>query len=342
MRRFRANSSFSGCRFPRFRLSQLVNSSQRFPRTRSRAAPHFVHRLVRRLQNVKLVVHDPALWHPRLQALPERFPHVHTSRSNHTSLKPTQVLLEKLIQRFFLTLPSKPLRFSRLQVRHYRQKLLALRQIDLIYSHLPQCGSASPLGPALEIPQIDRAHRARRQSKLPGHSSHRRALTGLPHRFLKSLAQRCLAGPQRELLRPDPTSRAAHPVQLDHHRGAVLEAGQIPYLSFVHLCNFLHCLPTPRTRPLALPTLPSHPQAHGFRIFVDFAAVDPVARPPQNLRPLTLAHPAERTEKPAARPPPSIDQSFRFLHRAVLPMAPHSSLFLSAASQTLSGAGSWS
>jgi len=88
--------------------------------------PHFVHRLAGMLQNVKLVVHDPALGHPLLQALPERFPHVHTSRSNRTSLKCTQVLLEELVQRLFLTLPSEPQRFSRLQVGHYRHKLLAL------------------------------------------------------------------------------------------------------------------------------------------------------------------------------------------------------------------------
>jgi hypothetical protein len=35
---------------------------------------------------VKLVVHDSALRHPLLQALPERFPHVHTRGSNRTFL----------------------------------------------------------------------------------------------------------------------------------------------------------------------------------------------------------------------------------------------------------------
>src|ERR1035438_4970051 len=38
MRRFKANSAFSCRRFPRSRLSQLVKSSQRFPRTTSPAA----------------------------------------------------------------------------------------------------------------------------------------------------------------------------------------------------------------------------------------------------------------------------------------------------------------
>src|ERR1700677_1463863 len=96
--------------------------------------PHFVHRLAGMLQNVKLVIDDPALRHPLLQALPERFPHVHTRRSNRTSLKRTQVFLEELVQRLFLPLPSEPQRFSRLQIAHHREKFLLLPQMDLIHS----------------------------------------------------------------------------------------------------------------------------------------------------------------------------------------------------------------
>src|SRR5258707_15282097 len=55
--------------------------------------PHFVHRLACMLQNVKLVVDDPALRHPLFQALPKRFPHVHTRCSYRTSLKSTQLFL---------------------------------------------------------------------------------------------------------------------------------------------------------------------------------------------------------------------------------------------------------
>ena len=76
------------------------------------------------LQNVKLVVQDPALRYPLLQVLPERLPHVYTGRSNRTSLKRTQMLLEKLVQGFFLPLSAEPQWLSRLQVRHHRQKLL--------------------------------------------------------------------------------------------------------------------------------------------------------------------------------------------------------------------------
>src|ERR1700679_2742359 len=98
--------------------------------------PHFVHRLAGMLQNVKLVVDDPALRHPLLQALPERFPHVDTRRSNRTSLKRTQVFLEELVQRLFLPLPSEPQRFSRLQIAHHREEFLLLPQMDLVHSHL--------------------------------------------------------------------------------------------------------------------------------------------------------------------------------------------------------------
>src|ERR1700691_2927711 len=73
--------------------------------------PHFVHRLAGMLQNMKLVVDDPALRHPLLEALSKRFPHVHTRRSNRTSLKPTQMFLPELVQRLFLPLPPEPQRF---------------------------------------------------------------------------------------------------------------------------------------------------------------------------------------------------------------------------------------
>src|ERR1700689_4501917 len=82
--------------------------------------PHFVHRLAGMLQNVKLVVDDPALRHPLFQALPKRFPHIHTGRSNRTSLKRTQMFLEELVQRLFLPLSAEPQWFPRLQIAHHR------------------------------------------------------------------------------------------------------------------------------------------------------------------------------------------------------------------------------
>src|SRR5271157_6199558 len=155
--------------------------------------PHFVHRAARMLQNVKLVVDDLALRHPLFQALPKRFPHVHTRCSNRTSLKRTQMFLEEFVQRLFLPLPSEPQRFSRLQIAHHREELLLLPQIDLIHSHPAQRRLSSPLRPATQIAHIDGSHRAAGQAKLSRHSSHRRALTGQPHRLFEALAERRLA-----------------------------------------------------------------------------------------------------------------------------------------------------
>jgi len=121
------------------------------------------------LQNVELVVHDPALRHPLFQALAEWFPHIDTGGAYCTSLKHTEMLFEKLIQRFLLPLSPEPQRFSRLQIRHYGQKLLSLPQVNLIDPHLPQGWSPSPLGPAPQIAQVDRSHRARGYTKLPRH-----------------------------------------------------------------------------------------------------------------------------------------------------------------------------
>jgi len=65
---------------------QPALAPQQIPRCPSFAEelspPHFIHRLAGMLQDVKLVVDDPARRHPLFQALSERFPLVHTSRSN--------------------------------------------------------------------------------------------------------------------------------------------------------------------------------------------------------------------------------------------------------------------
>jgi len=57
---------------------QPAFASHQIPRCSSFAeelsSPHLIHGLSRMLQNVKLVVDDPALGHPFLQALPEWFP----------------------------------------------------------------------------------------------------------------------------------------------------------------------------------------------------------------------------------------------------------------------------
>jgi hypothetical protein len=70
------------------------------------SSPYLIDRFARMPENMKLVIHDPALGHPLFQSLPEGLPHVHASRSNRTPLKSTQVLFEKLVQHFFRSRPN--------------------------------------------------------------------------------------------------------------------------------------------------------------------------------------------------------------------------------------------
>src|SRR5260370_19100719 len=60
---------------PQVELHYLTQSVKLFLRrsfAEELSPPHFVHRLAGMLQNVKLVVDDPALRHPLFQALPVR------------------------------------------------------------------------------------------------------------------------------------------------------------------------------------------------------------------------------------------------------------------------------
>src|ERR1035441_7231740 len=65
---------------------------------------YFIHCCSRVLHDVELVIHDPALRQPLLDALPERLPHIHTASSDRIALEAAQLLLEELVQRFFLPL----------------------------------------------------------------------------------------------------------------------------------------------------------------------------------------------------------------------------------------------
>src|SRR5215472_9808239 len=191
-----------------------------------------------------------------------------------------------------------------------------LSQVDLINSHLPQRRSSSPLCPTSQIAQVHGSHRAGRQAKLPRHSSYRCALTGLPHRFFKALTERCLAREQGYFFGLDPARRTAHAIELDHYRGAVFRPRKISYLPLVDLGHLRDLPTTAGALQFAVPALATHPQAQGLGFLVDLAAIDSIPRPAQNLGPFALTHPAERTEKPATRKPPSINRLFRFLHRA--------------------------
>src|ERR1017187_4611734 len=257
---------------------------------------HFIHRRSRVLHDMELVIHDPALRQPLLDALSERLPHVHTSRPNHATLKGAQLLLEELVQRLFLPFPPEPQRLSRLQVAYHGEKLLFLPQMNLVHPHLPQGRLPACRCPALQIPQIDGAHRAPRQPNLLRPPPHRCTLAGQPYRLFEALAERRLAGQLRYLLRLHAAVRAAHPIQLKHHRRPILRPGQIAHLPLIDVAGFAQLPPAAGTHQLPVAPLAPHPQLQGLAMLIDFVPVHAVAWPPQQFAPVVLSHPAENTQ----------------------------------------------
>src|SRR5262249_23675095 len=90
---------------PALALHQLPKAPTLSKELRS---PHFIDGLIRVLHHVELVVYDPAVRRPLLDAQPEWFPHVYARRCDPHLLAGAQLLPEELIQRFLLSLPSEP------------------------------------------------------------------------------------------------------------------------------------------------------------------------------------------------------------------------------------------
>src|SRR5207247_232249 len=103
--------------------------------------PHFVHRLAGMLQNVKLVVHDPALRHSTVPGFAETVPTCpHTLLESHfvemhsaASRKTRPASLSYAPVRTTAVLPSPGSSLP--------SETSGSSQIDLIHSHLPQCWS---------------------------------------------------------------------------------------------------------------------------------------------------------------------------------------------------------
>src|SRR5258708_939662 len=170
-------------------------------------------------------------------------------------------------------------------------------------SNAPRSGFPSTRRPAFQITHIQGPHSARRQPELPGHAPYRRTLTGQPYRLFKALAERRFARQLRHLLRLHSAIRAANAVELDHHRGAKFEAGQIPHLPFVGVVHFAQLPPTPGTDQFPIPSFSPYPQLQRFSGFVDFVAIDPIPGPPQHSGPVCLPHPAKCTQSSSKSKP---------------------------------------
>lgn len=118
------------------------------------------------LHDVELVIDDRAVRSPLFDAQTVRLLHVQAGGLNPAPLPDAESPLKELVQALFLPLPPEPQRLAGFQVAHHAEKLLFLPQIDLIHAHLAQPRLPTRRAPALQIAQIDRPDRARRQPKL--------------------------------------------------------------------------------------------------------------------------------------------------------------------------------
>ena len=70
--------------------------------------------------------------YPLLSALPKRFPHIDTCCMDRAVLEAARLLLEELIQRFFLPLSPKPHGLSGFEVADHNEELLFPAKMNLI------------------------------------------------------------------------------------------------------------------------------------------------------------------------------------------------------------------
>jgi hypothetical protein len=129
------------------------------------------------------------------------------------------------------------------------------------------------LGPALRIAQIDGPHGVRRKPKLQRHTPRRCTLASRPDRIPEALAERRLAGQLQHPLRLYAAARAAQPLQFDHHRGQVLEAGKIANFPLIRLGDCAHQLTASRTDQLLVTAFAPRPQLQPLGRFVDLGTV---------------------------------------------------------------------
>ncbi len=99
---------------------------------------NLVDRCIGVLHDVELVIEDAAVGQPLLDALAERFPHIHAGSLYCAALKGAQLLGEELVKRFLLPLGAEPERLGGLEIAHHRDELLLLAQKALVHAHLPQ------------------------------------------------------------------------------------------------------------------------------------------------------------------------------------------------------------
>src|SRR6266576_2138104 len=255
--RLRANSWFNCWRFWLLRFTQRVSSSQRLPFTTSRMGPPLRKNSARRTSSTASLACCLDAFSPTFR----------------------QLRSEKLIERFLLAVLPEPQRLAGLQVADHGDELRVLAKVDLIHTHLFQRLLAPRGTPSLEIPQVDRSHRAGGHAELPGHLAYRGAFARQPHRVFKALAKRRFTRQLRDPLDLDPTLRTAHPVHFDDYRRSIFAPRQVAYFPFVIIMSVGKLSSASRTDKFAVAAFPPHPQPQRLGGLIDLVPKDSVARP---------------------------------------------------------------
>src|ERR1700688_4826011 len=179
---------------------------------------------------------------------------------------------------FFRSCPNHK-EFAGLQVAHYAEKLLSLSQIDFILPHLAQCWLPPRSIPALQIPQINRSYRARRQPELAPHLPGRSHFTGQSYRVFKPPGKGGFARQQWHLLAFDSAIRTPHPIDLDEHRCHKSTPWKIADCPFADVIELGELPATPTTLDSPIPPFASNPQLQSLGLFVNLMLIDPVPWP---------------------------------------------------------------
>jgi len=146
------------------------------------------------------------------------------------------------------------------------------------------------------------SHRPRRQSILPRHLPGRRGLARQTHRVFEVLAERRLARQLRNRFHLQPALRAAHSVELHHHKGLILSPRQIPHRALPDLLDLPAAAATSRADQDLIAALAPYPEFQRPRLLVNLMPVNAVPRPVQNLGEFSSRQPCEFSS-PARREP---------------------------------------
>ena len=204
------------------------------------------------------------------------------------------------------------------QVAHHGDELLLFTHKDLVHAHLPQRRLAPHLSPTRQIALIDGPHSARRQAKMPRHTTGRRALASFPYRFVKALPEWRLARQKWDYFHLHSAVRTTHSIEFDHHRGPVLRPRQVPHFPLIagsdRTHQVAHNLSTPDAccpacaAPIASAACPPR-RSHAGNL---------VPRPSRYSRPVAVPNRPENSLNWPTRRKPEITQPYTLLRRADL------------------------